>query len=151
MFYDAISVFSTFRRGRGFWVADDHEYNLVSEGISVSAALFRSRRGARRLLLELGSLSVLDAVRCCTARGSKLKLDVIGLGESRVAMRRRAFDPGCLELRRLPACIRVRDTQDRVGSEDFDGSRDRWERTKAELGPEFRPTTDHEMVLTNLR
>ena len=95
--------------------------------IWVVAALFRSRRSARRPTLGLGSLSVLDAVRCCTARGSKLKLDVIvRLGKSRVAMRRRAFDPGCLELR-LPACIRVRGTQDRVGSEDFDGSRDRWE------------------------
>ena len=77
MFYDAISVFSTFRRGRGFWVADDHVYNLVSGEISVSAALFRSRRSARRPTLGLGSLSVLDAVRCCTARGSKLKVDAI--------------------------------------------------------------------------
>ena len=58
-------------------VADDHLYNLVSGEISVSAALFRSRRSARRPTLGLGSLSVLDAVRCCTARGSKLKVDAI--------------------------------------------------------------------------
>ena len=38
------------------------------------AALFPSRRSARRPTLGLGSLSVLDAVRCCTARGSKLKV-----------------------------------------------------------------------------
>ena len=42
--------------------------------IWVVAALFRSRRSARRPTLGLGSLSVLDAARCCTVKRQQTQL-----------------------------------------------------------------------------